>query len=263
MATLVLSPRLTVDSVAVGKAASRLGWSIARLARWRDAEALPPSDLVVYGEQMFVEYVAATHDLALLEPPFDFLASLRWEHRKRSVEFMTLGRARMQPTAAFIKPADDKCFSARVYASGAELPGLGILPDETPVLVVEPVEWTVEYRCFVLDREVVTLSPYLRGGDLAQDEFGAWPALPSEVAEATASAARVLGDSTVNVPPAFVLDIGILRRRGWAVIEANPAWGAGVYGCDPVQVLSVVARSCVPLEHLDESDTRWAMNLLR
>ena len=33
--------------------------------------------------------------------------------------------------------------------------------------------------------------------------------------------------------------LGDVRR------EANAAWGAGLYGCDPEQVLKVLARSCI------------------
>jgi hypothetical protein len=49
------------------------------------------------------------------------------------------------------------------------------------------------------------------------------------------------------VPQACVVDVGIMRGRGWGVIEANPAFGAGIYGCDPAAVLRVLAR-CVSTE---------------
>jgi hypothetical protein len=47
-----------------------------------------------------------------------------------------------------------------------------------------------------------------------------------------------------------VLDVGIITNRGWAVIEQNAAWGSGIYGCDPVQVLEVIrhAANPIPLE---------------
>jgi hypothetical protein len=47
------------------------------------------------------------------------------------------------------------------------------LPPDTPVLIAEPVRWRVEYRCFVLERTLATMSPYVRDGDLAQDANGA------------------------------------------------------------------------------------------
>ena len=60
--------------------------------------------------------------------------------------------------------ADEKCFDARVYSSGAELPAPGPLPETLPVLVQGIVEWTVEYRSFVLDRKVPAISAYWRDG---------------------------------------------------------------------------------------------------
>ena len=91
----------------------------------------------------------------------------RTDYRRRDVRLTTLGEARQLRHPAFVKPADDKCLPPAVAATGADLPGDEILPAGTPVLVAEPVRWEVEFRCFVLDRRVVTLSAYLRDGELA------------------------------------------------------------------------------------------------
>jgi hypothetical protein len=37
-----------------------------------------------------------------------------------------------------------------------------------------------------------------------------------------------------------VVDVGRVAGRGWAVVEANPAWGSGLYGCDAARVLPVL-----------------------
>jgi hypothetical protein len=251
---------MTADSAAVDLAADRANWKVYRAERWRDVEQLAATDIVVYGEHMFAEYVAQVHQLALLQPPFHFVASLPSAFRKRTIQFTDLRNARSWPETAFFKPADDKCFPAKVYKSGAELPGGDILPDATPVLISEPVEWELEFRCFVLDRQVATCSPYLRGGVLAQDEDGTWPADPSEIRAVTAWTSEVLSDGSVRVPPALVLDVGVIQGRGWAVVEANPAWAAGIYGCDPDTVLPVLARSCVRRDHVGPSDSPWVMN---
>jgi ATP-grasp domain, R2K clade family 2 len=47
---------------------------------------------------------------------------------------------------------------------------------------------------------------------------------------------------------AVALDVGIIRGRGWAVVELNSAWGAGIYGCDPARVLEVLQAAAVPSE---------------
>ena len=70
-------------------------------------------------------------------------------------------------------------------------------------------------------------------------------------------AAAVAADESIPLPPAVALDVGVIPGRGWAVVEPNAAWGSGIYGCDPAQVLRVVRRACVQREHVNERDARW------
>ncbi|XVQ09324.1 ATP-grasp domain-containing protein [Spirillospora sp. CA-255316] len=256
MPTLVLSPRYTADSRTLRTAAGAAGWGVERLGGWRAPGRLRGRDVVLYGEPLFVEVIAAQLGLAMLDAPADWLPGLPERHRKRRIETSTLGEARALTGPAFVKPADGrKGFEGAVYRDGAGLPDA--LPDDTPVLVADPVTWEVEYRCFVLEGGVVTLSPYLRRGELAQDEDGQWPASPDERSQAQQYAAELLAE--VDVPPAIVIDIGRIEGHGWAVVEANSAWGAGVYGCDPRHVLNVLARARVPRNRLTPADARWAV----
>jgi hypothetical protein len=245
MPTLVLPPRYTSDSIAVSKAAVRAGWGVERLGSWRVPDHLSGQEVVLYGEPLFAAVVAGDLGLSLLEPPAGWLAGLPREWTRRGVRFTTLAEARTLSGPAFVKPAEDKCFTARVYEAGRDLPGEGVLPGSTPVLVSDAVDWQVEFRCFSLDGEVLTLSPYWRDGRLAQADDGSWPTAEEEQAEAGAFAEAVLCDPRASLPPAVVLDVGVIRGEGWAVVEANAAWGSGVYGCDPDQVLRVVRRACV------------------
>ncbi|MEP0802688.1 hypothetical protein NDI37_21395 [Funiculus sociatus GB2-A5] len=41
------------------------------------------------------------------------------------------------------------------------------------------------------------------------------------------------------------MDVGVIQGRGWAVVEQNAAWGAGLYGCDPIEVLEVLRYAVV------------------
>jgi hypothetical protein len=106
-------------------------------------------------------------ELQLIEPPFNWLTTLPHTYTLRSIELTTLQQARSYPTRIFAKPADDKCFAAGVYASGESIEASSLLPHNIPVLLSEVVTWEVEYRCFVLRREVQTMSVYLRNGELA------------------------------------------------------------------------------------------------
>lgn len=155
-----------------------------------------------------------------------------------------MGEARLATTPQFVKPPNDKSFEALVYRSGIDLPG--DLDDAMSVLVAESVSFEVEYRCFVRDGDVVTISPYLRFGRLAEKD--ADPGTSEERSEAIDFARRLLTDpATPAVGDAVVLDVGRISGRGWAVVELNAAWGAGLYLCDAAEALETIRRSMKPI----------------
>jgi hypothetical protein len=47
----------------------------------------------------------------------------------------------------------------------------------------------------------------------------------------------------MELPRAVVVDVGLIAGRGWAVIEFNAAWGAGLNGCDPEKVLPAILEA--------------------
>ena len=63
--------------------------------------------------------------------------------------------------------------------------------------------------------------------------------------------------STVPCPPAFVLDVGLIENRSWAVIEFNECWASGIYGCDPKSVLDSLLAACPPTRTLPPTDHCW------
>ena len=68
-----------------------------------------------------------------------------------------------------------------------------------------------------------------------------------ELNEAARFCESVLADQSVSVPDGVVLDVGVIRNQGWAVLECNAAFAAGIYGCNPVAVLPVLRRACKPV----------------
>jgi hypothetical protein len=154
---------------------------------------------------------------------------------------MSLREARKLTEPAFIKPPNEKIFPARVYLS-LELPSG--YDEDSPVLVAEVVGWEKEFRCFVLDRQPRTMSVYSRQGVLQREQDFA--ASKFELDEAETFVRTVLADARVDLPRTAVLDVGVITNRGWAVVEQNAAWGSGIYGCDPKQVLEVLRNAAVP-----------------
>jgi hypothetical protein len=251
---VVLSPRFSADSIAVWQAALAAGWATARV-RHAEAHALvgavAPEDVVIYGETLLADAVAAALDLALFEPDAGWLPGVPMALRLREVRLMTLGAARRSGGGCFIKPVDDKFFPARVYAEVDVDPTVG---DDLEVLVAEPVRFGLEVRGFVCDGAVAGLSAYIRDGAIARGG-GDWPLTADEEAAARACLERVIAE--VPLPPAAVVDVGEIVGRGWAVVEANPAWASGLCGVDPRAVLPVLRRACGPRSGVEPAEARW------
>jgi ATP-grasp domain, R2K clade family 2 len=180
--------------------------------------------------------------MRLLEPAIDWLPNLAEKYRQRSIFITTLGEARQLTYSAFIKPPNDKSFPAKVYQPGDLPPDY---PDNTKVLIAEIVEWEKEFRCFIFDRTLQTFSVYLRDGKLQRDaDFANSLAEEREVRDFISI---ILADSQIELPRSTVIDIGIIQGKGWAIVEQNSAWGAGIYGCDPSAVLEVLRYAAIAI----------------
>jgi hypothetical protein len=239
MPTLIFTPRYTEDSQALWKAAGSLGWKVERLTSWRVPEhfrELP--EPVLYGEALFGPTLAEQLGLQLLNPPDDWLVRLPMPYKLREITLTTLGHAKQGDTAAFVKPPNDKSFPAGVY-TGPQLPSE--YPDGMPVLVSEVVTWEKEFRCFILNRELRTYSLYSRYGELQREaDFVSTPEEDKQVEEFLS---QLLADPQVDLPKATVVDVGFIQGKGWACVEQNAAWGAGIYGCSPPAVLEVLQHA--------------------
>lgn len=242
MPTLILTPRYTEDAQALWRAAIELDWDVERITRWEvPAHILEVTEPVFYLEALMAPLLAEQFQRRLLEPSIDWLPNLPEQYRQRSIRLSTLEQARQLETVAFIKPPNDKSFPARVY-TGPELPDG--YPDETPVLISDIVKWEKEFRCFILNRTLKTFSVYLREGVLQRDNHFAHT--PEEEEALLEFVGGILADERIDLPQAAVVDVGVICDRSWAVVEQNSAWGAGIYGCEPTQVLEVLKHASVP-----------------
>lgn len=241
MPTLIFTPRYTDDSQALWKAAGALGWQVQRLTNWRVPDHMQDLDEpVLYGEALFGPTLAEQLGIRLLSPPEDWLVRLPMEYKLRTISLHTLGQARQLAQPVFIKPPNDKSFPADVY-TGATLPTE--YDDDMAVLVSDVVTWEKEFRCFILQRKLITYSIYSRFGDVQRDtEFAS---STDEDQALVAFMSSLLADERVDLPEACVVDAGMLSTGAWACVEQNAAWGAGIYGCDPARVLEVLRHASV------------------
>ncbi len=245
------------------RAALHEDWDVERIRGYEIDPGLAAKAPVLYGETLLADALAEPLGLAFLEPTADWLPRLPEAHRKRTIRLATLADARALTAPAFVKPPDEKWFAAGVYATGAAIEVAEGMEDTYPVLISELVSFEVEYRFFVLDRAIAAGSIYIRGGAIARSGEGEWPAEPADTAAATSFLEAVLKDPAVEVPAAVVVDVGRTRDRGWAVVEANPAWASGLCDADPLRVLAVLRRATVARAALLADDQRWVRGATR
>jgi len=226
--TLLLPDKPDVERDALADVWERVaGGSVLRLARFWDPPALDPRSVRVYGSDAFCLVLQQKLGLELCSPPDDLVFAVPARHLRRAVWRRTMSDAGALTYPAFCKPVVPKLFPARVYADAGELAAeCRGLDDQTVILVSEPVMFAAEVRCFVLDGAVLDCAIYEGSTD------------PAGAARAAADLLR-----DVTVPRAVVVDVGFIPERGWALVEFNAAWGAGLNGCRAELVWPCVAAA--------------------
>ncbi|WP_330347022.1 ATP-grasp domain-containing protein [Streptomyces sp. NBC_00582] len=237
---LLLSPPRTSTAELLARAAAWRGYDVTDRATRAEGRRVH-----WYGGPRAAAHLAGPLGLGLLEPADDWLTRIPRPLLRRSVRLTTLAEARALRERAFVKPPSAKIdlLPAAVHEDGTSLPGA--LDGSTPVLVSGVVEFTAEYRLFVLDGVAVTGSRYAVHGRLD-------PA-PLDT-ESRAFGRTVLDAMAATLPSAVCLDIGRLADGGWAVVEANMAWFAHCYAAEPDRVLDTVLRAAGPIAAVTERD---------
>ncbi len=257
--TLLLSTRTMPGATALADAALNAGWLVRA---WDENTADPSLNRVVYyGRTDVVRQAASRYRLALLEPSLDLLARLPAALRLRDVEFARFRDLCRLKKPTFIKPADpmQRSFDAGVYSDPRDIRTPRGMDLDMPVLVAEPVDFLAEFRCFVREGSVVATSPYLSFGRPVWRAWGQGGEKAAPSMDAIDVCRRLLKANSPALPPAFVVDVGLVEGRGWAVVEFNPAWCSGLLGADPGAVLGVLERASRDADRLDAEDARWVM----
>ena len=250
---LITQPRAGTshnEILALQVAARELKWDVLSAPMgWRMDEELVKSGAkgAPYGSQTFGEVIAQQMNWSLKANSFDWLAKVPCQYTKRQIYFMPMKDARKIAERKFIKPADDKCFEARVYEPGEFKPHESI-PDDYPVLVSEIVQWDLEYRFFVGQYQGAmmpfTWSNYLFYGEINSPKFHRMvPADLQNIEQFVSDMLWSCNAHNVETVPS-VIDVGVIPDKDWAVIESNQAWASGLYGCDPLEAIKVMEQSC-------------------
>lgn len=212
---------------ALANAWGHCGGTVMRLGRFWDPPALDTNVVRVYGSTSFALVLKEKLGLSLCTPADDLILHLPFEAVKRRIRANRLVEAKRFQYPLFVKPLVPKLFEAQVYLSADDLQracqGLG---NATTILTSEIVTFLAEARAFILDGEVLDCALYEGDGDVhaahaAAVQFARFPVLPRTLA----------------------LDVGFVEGRGWAVIEMNAAWGAGLNGCQAERIWPCIAAA--------------------
>lgn len=227
---LLVSDKPDPERDAVADVFARRGGTVHRIGRFWDPPVFNPPTVRVYGADSFCLVLQQKLGFALCSPADDLLLQVPYQFLQRQLAKRSLSEAQSSSFPAFIKPVTPKQFRGAVYKSAAELTQeCRGLPPYTAVFVAEPVTLTAEVRSFVLDGRVLDAALY-------------------EGAAKTSDAIKFIAElvAAMTLPRTVVVDVGFVADRGWAVIEFNSAWGAGLNGCDPGKVIAAILAASEP-----------------
>ena len=256
MPYLILYSRMSYDSKILRQTAQFLGWETLRLetSQMPNWFELQDTEYALFYTAPSAFHIARQLSLKLLGCDAYWLSRLPMEYTKRIIKTISLKQAKEIDQSMFIKPSLSKSFQSGVYEKKNLLQKTLNLPDEMLVLISEPVKWTLEYRCFILKRKVLTMSVYRRYDQLYNENL---KSPEEEIQEAKSFIDEVLQDNRVESPPGIVIDVGYIENRGWAIVESNQCWASGIYGCEPKKVLESIRGACISMKHLKEEEKRW------
>lgn len=259
MPSLIVSSRYTTDSQILRRTAQGLGWETLRLDGVQVPDWFDPKgdSLALFYTAPHAFEVARQLSRVLLGCHAEWMLRLPAPFVLRDVRQMSLDAAMRLSGRWFVKHAVTKAFPAGIYDSASLTEATARLLPGSLVHVAQPVQWDAEYRCFVLERDVATISAYQRRGRVIEGHAQLPEGDDEELSAAEEFAAQVLAYSEVDCPPAFVMDVGMIHDRGWAVVEVNECWASGIYACDPEKVLATLLRACVPVDQMTDTERPW------
>lgn len=141
------------------------------------------------------------------------------EYLGRGIWKSTLGDVRTRVGPLFIKPSrEHKLFTGFVWTQLSDARRRVVtIPDEVPVWVSDVVDFRAEYRCFILEDEILDCRLYK----------GDWSIAPSR--DVVESAVRAMKGKRA----AYCLDWGVTSTGKTLLVEMNEGYAFGNYGLHP------------------------------
>lgn len=201
---------------------------------------------------------------SLTSPPANLLSKLPEKFTGRKVSTLKLKDFNLQGSG-FCKPSDVKTdmLPAAFYddvdvfkLKASEI----LLPDSSVQVSDKRFNIIIEYRFYVVNGEVVTGSPYLAGGVTYYDGLKDTTFKKEAFSKAQEVASYIKHNKLSS--NAYVLDI-MVTSEGCFVLEFNPVWCSGFYGCDLTSVINALIVSFSGGDFLWEPDPFYIQRALK
>jgi len=123
----------------------------------------------------------------------------------------------------FLKPANDiKLFTGSLVENDGHIDIIKNwmanrpIEDSLEMYISEPIDFVSEYRCFVLEQNLVGMKHY-------QGDFTVFP---------NVDVVNQIMNTYSNCPVAYTIDVGVTSTGETCIVELNDFWAIGSYGLD-------------------------------
>ena len=136
----------------------------------------------------------------------------------------------------FVKPTKDKAFTGKIISSIKDLVGCGSCYEDYGVICSEPLDIKAEWRCFILNDEIIDIRPY---GQLINNRQSWKYSYDARVVEAMLNKFRTWKDR----PASCSMDIGVAiidNLEQTVLIEFNDSYSLGGYGLPSIYYAKLI-----------------------
>jgi len=186
---------------------------------YSDPIKVQPTDIVVGSRR----HIHSALEFLGVRPPLladypDDLEKIVGFRELRNLRYMSLGIARSLPGPFFLKSVAKGQIPGFVWkGTKRHKSWLSTFPNNTPVWVMNVVQYLSEYRCFVSDGNIVGIR-HTRGDETLSFDF---------------SVVRAVMEEYIHCPAAYAIDFGV-TREGTTVVNVNDAYAIDSCGLNPV-----------------------------
>ena len=163
----------------------------------------------------------------------DYSFSERIDFLKRRVFKSTLKKVIENDKQVFIKPCGKKKkFTGFVYSDHSDIYKTENASLNLEVWCSSVVKFVKEYRCFVLNRELVGCCCYSSDGIISYQVMN--------IEESGLDLNLIQKFINIYDKSSYIVDFGILENRETALIEVNLGMAFGMYNFDPEKCLEII-----------------------